>query len=79
MDSLSFSHLFTPLQVTCGYIQIYQEKIYDLLNSNQKMDLNVREDPILGECNVLLYGNSLHDNISEHFRFTSMLCLQENE
>ena len=28
-----------------SYLQIYQEKIFDLLNLNSKVDLVLREDP----------------------------------
>ena len=31
-----------------SYLQIYQEKIYDLLNPNSKVDLVLREDPNKG-------------------------------
>ena len=31
-----------------SYLQIYQEKIYDLLNTNSKVDLVLREDPKKG-------------------------------
>ena len=36
------------LQVYMSYLQIYQEKIYDLLNTNSKVDLVLREDPKKG-------------------------------
>ena len=35
-------------QVTLSYLQIYQEKIYDLLNSTNKVDLALREHPDKG-------------------------------
>ena len=35
-------------QVYMSYLQIYQEKIYDLLNTNSKVDLVLREDPKKG-------------------------------
>ena len=31
-----------------SYLQIYQEKIFDLLNPNSKVDLVLREDPKKG-------------------------------
>lgn len=31
-----------------SYLQIYQEKIYDLLTTNSKVDLVLREDPKKG-------------------------------
>ena len=37
-----------PLQVTMSYLQIYQEKIYDLLNSTNKVELSLREHPVKG-------------------------------
>ena len=36
------------LQVTMSYLQIYQEKIYDLLNSTNKVELSLREHPVKG-------------------------------
>ena len=36
------------VQVTMSYLQIYQEKIYDLLNSTNKVELSLREHPIKG-------------------------------
>ena len=36
-------------QVTMSYLQIYQEKIYDLLNSTSKIELSLREHPVKGE------------------------------
>lgn len=34
-----------------SYLQIYQEKIYDLLaNGNDKIDLTIREHPKTGQC-----------------------------
>lgn len=32
-----------------SYLQIYQEKIYDLLNSTSKIELSLREHPVKGE------------------------------
>lgn len=32
-----------------SYLQIYQEKIYDLLNANSKLELVLREDPTRGK------------------------------
>ncbi len=37
-----------PPQVTMSYLQIYQEKIYDLLNSTNKVELSLREHPVKG-------------------------------
>jgi len=37
-----------PRQVTMSYLQIYQEKIYDLLNSTNKVELSLREHPVKG-------------------------------
>ena len=31
-----------------SYLQIYQEKIYDLLNSTNKVELSLREHPVKG-------------------------------
>lgn len=31
-----------------SYLQIYQEKIYDLLNSTNKVELSLREHPLKG-------------------------------
>ncbi|XP_020614305.1 kinesin-like protein FLA10 [Orbicella faveolata] len=35
-------------KVTMSYLQIYQEKIYDLLNSTNKVELSLREHPVKG-------------------------------
>ncbi|EDO47601.1 predicted protein, partial [Nematostella vectensis] len=35
-------------KVCMSYLQIYQEKIYDLLNSNHKLEMVLREDPKKG-------------------------------
>ncbi|XP_068708872.1 kinesin heavy chain-like [Montipora foliosa] len=35
-------------KVSVSYLQIYQEKIFDLLNANSKVDLVLREDPKKG-------------------------------
>ncbi|KAJ7328532.1 hypothetical protein OS493_024448 [Desmophyllum pertusum] len=35
-------------KVTMSYLQIYQEKIYDLLNSTNKVELCLREHPVKG-------------------------------
>ncbi|XP_065071824.1 centromere-associated protein E-like isoform X2 [Rhopilema esculentum] len=34
--------------VTCSYLQIYQDKIYDLLNATRTVDLSLREHPKRG-------------------------------
>merc|ERR1712226_1816521 len=31
--------------VTCSYLQIYQEKIFDLLNTTHNQELTLREHP----------------------------------
>lgn len=31
-----------------SYLQIYQEKIFDLLNPNHKLEMTLREDPKKG-------------------------------
>ena len=36
-------------QLSCSYVQIYKEKIYDLLNANPKIDLFLRENPTRGK------------------------------
>lgn len=44
-----------------SYLQIYQEKIYDLLNANSKVDIVLREDPKKGigvQLNQLSYNYS---------------------
>eukprot|EP00794_Sanderia_malayensis_P005578 gene5578-6267_t len=35
-------------KVTASYLQVYQEKIHDLLNINNKVELNIRESPKAG-------------------------------
>ena len=42
-------------QVTMSYLQIYQEKIYDLLNSTSKIELSLREHPVKGEDIYVTY------------------------
>ena len=42
-------------QVTMSYLQIYQEKIYDLLNSSSKIELSLREHPVKGEDIYVTY------------------------
>ena len=36
------------LQVMCSFLQVYQEKVYDLLNPRFIVDLPVREHPKKG-------------------------------
>ena len=38
-----------------SYLQIYQEKIFDLLNANSKVELVLREDPKKGNYNIYKY------------------------
>lgn len=40
-----FKHRYT---VTCSYLQIYQDKIFDLLNATRTVDLSLREHPKRG-------------------------------
>ena len=35
-------------QVTCSFLQVYQEKVYDLINTRFIVDLAVREHPKKG-------------------------------
>jgi len=52
MISLLFSKIWNDCyhdyKITCSYLQIYQEKIYDLLNVHPNFELKVREDPAKG-------------------------------
>lgn len=45
---LNTFHCF--LQVTCSYLQIYQEKIFDLLNETRTVELLLREHPKTGRA-----------------------------
>ena len=36
-------------QVMCSFLQVYQEKVYDLLNPRFTVDLPVREHPKKGK------------------------------
>ena len=52
-----------------SYLQIYQEKIYDLLNANSKVDLVLREDPKKG---IGVQLNRLNYNYSDN-KFLAVL------
>ena len=49
-------------QVMCSFLQVYQEKVYDLLNPRFIVDLPVREHPTKGmrEVSINLVP-SVHD------------------
>ena len=40
--------LVISAQVMCSFLQVYQEKVYDLLNPRLMVDLPVREHPKKG-------------------------------
>ena len=72
-------------QVTMSYLQIYQEKIYDLLNSTSKIELSLREHPVKGEDIYVTYSwvfvqvrlslgvTKLRDNKVKDYRDTGYL------
>ena len=72
-------------QVTMSYLQIYQEKIYDLLNSTSKIELSLREHPVKGEDIYVTYTwvfvqvklslgvTKLRDNKMKDYRDTGYL------
>lgn len=69
-------------QVTMSYLQIYQEKIYDLLNSTSKIELSLREHPVKGEDIYVTYTwqvrlslgvTKLRDNKVKDYRDTVYL------
>ena len=47
-----------PFQISASYLQIYQEKIHDLLNINNKVELNIRENPKAGIFDSCSFFNS---------------------
>ena len=50
-----------------SYLQIYQEKIYDLLNSTNKAELSLREHPVKG---MHLFAAGM----SKYFFVLGILC-----
>ena len=68
-----------------SYLQIYQEKIYDLLNSSSKIELSLREHPVKGEDIYVTYTwlyvqvrlslgvTKLRDNKVKDYRDTGFL------
>ena len=42
-----------------SYLQIYQEKIYDLLNSTNKVELSLREHPVKGLVDIYIKEDTL--------------------
>ena len=53
----AFLHIFGAIDaeghskkylVRCSYLEIYNEKILDLLSNNQNMNLDIKEDPNQG-------------------------------
>lgn len=51
---------FVSLQVMCSFLQVYQEKVYDLLNPRFIVDLPVREHPKKGMHAFLNKNHPLH-------------------
>ena len=51
----NYLFLFLTFQVTCSYLQIYNERIFDLLNSNPKLEFRLREDPQHGMFRIIFY------------------------
>ena len=76
-------------QVTMSYLQIYQEKIYDLLNSTSKIELSLREHPVKGEKICFTYTwvfvqvklslgvTKLRDNKMKDYRDTGYILGQK--
>lgn len=87
MTRMKFNHIFTWLlfQVEVSYMEIYCERVRDLLNPKNKGNLRVREHPLLGpyveDLSKLAVTNyqDIHDLIDEGNKARTVAATNMNE
>ena len=62
------------LQVTCSFLQVYQEKVYDLINTRFIVDLAVREHPKKGTKKTYISTDTQYNIYSQTSKAFCDLC-----